>query len=148
MYKFDNKMLPCAFDKYFKKPSHQHGTRFATQNNYEKVRVKNAKEKSLLKFIGPSKWSSIPLGIKQVPSLKTFTNLYRTHLIDTHDWSLFWSDSWPWNFSPSQINVIKMATKTFFPFFLTLISLILPSSKFLTLVPFLPPLSFLYFYSL
>ena len=85
MYKFDNKMLPCAFDKYFKKPSHQHGTRFATQNNFEKVRVKNAKEKSLLKFIGPSKWSSIPLGIKQVPSLKTFTNLYRTHLIDTHD---------------------------------------------------------------
>ena len=47
--------------------------------------VKNAKEKSLLKFLGPSKWSSIPLQIKQVPHLKTFMSLYKTHLIDTHD---------------------------------------------------------------
>ena len=77
MYKFQNKMLPCAFNEYFKKPSHQHGTRFALQNNFEKVRVKNAKEKSLLKFIGPSKWSEIPLRIKQAPSLTFPQNLHQ-----------------------------------------------------------------------
>ena len=85
MYKYQNNMLPRVFDDYFKKPSHQHGTRYAKQNNLEKLRVKNAKEKSLLKFLGPSKWSSIPLQIKQVPHLKTFMSLYKTHLIDTHD---------------------------------------------------------------
>ena len=35
MYKFENKMLPQDFDNYFRKPSHQYGTRFAsTQNNF------------------------------------------------------------------------------------------------------------------
>ena len=85
MYKFQNNMLPRVFDEYFKKPSHQHGTRYAKQNNLEKLRIKNAKEKSLLKFIGPSKWSGIPVQIKRVPHLKTFMSLYKTHLIDSHD---------------------------------------------------------------
>ena len=31
MYKFEHKMLPQVFDKYFKKPSHHHNTRY---NNY------------------------------------------------------------------------------------------------------------------
>ena len=87
MFKFQNKMLPRAFDNYFRfrRPCHTHATRYATQNNFEKMRVSNAKEKSLLKFIGPSKWSSIPLDIRNAPYLKTFTRLYRSHLFDTHD---------------------------------------------------------------
>ena len=65
MYKYQNCMLPKAFNDYFKKPSHHHGTRYAKQNNFEKVRVKSAKEKSLMKYIGPCKWSSIPVKIKE-----------------------------------------------------------------------------------
>ena len=83
MNKFQNNMLPKAFDQYFKRPSHQHATRYAKKNNFEKTRAVNAKDKSLLKHIGPNKWSLVPHDIKETPLLKTFMNLYRTHLIDT-----------------------------------------------------------------
>ena len=85
MYKFQSGMLPKAFSKYFRLPSHQYETRYAKQNNYEKIRVSNAKEKSLLKHIGPLKWSEIPNKIKIVPSLNSFTRMYKAHLIDIHD---------------------------------------------------------------
>ena len=65
MYKFQNKMLPKAFDSYFKVPSHQHGTRYARQKNFELVRFTNAKEKSMIKCFGPKKWSLIPIEIKE-----------------------------------------------------------------------------------
>ena len=47
MYKFKNNTLPEVFNNYFKRPAHQHHTRFA-QNNFEKVRITSAKDKSLL----------------------------------------------------------------------------------------------------
>ena len=85
MYKFDHKMLPQVFDKYFNKPSHQHNTRYATTlNNFEVVRISSAKEKSMLKYFGPKVWASIPLEIKTSQSLKVFINLYRTHLIGNY----------------------------------------------------------------
>ena len=85
MYKFQNDMLPKAFDCYFRRPSHHHATRYAKQKNFEQVRTNTAKERTLLKFIGPKKWSEIPLVVKEAFSLKIFTAMYRTHLIDTHD---------------------------------------------------------------
>ena len=85
MYKFDHKMLPQVFDKYFNKPSHQHNTRYATTlDNFEVVRISSAKEKSMLKYFGPKVWASIPLEIKTSQSLKVFINLYRTHLIGNY----------------------------------------------------------------
>ena len=78
-------MLPKAFDQYFKRPSHQHATRYAKNNNFERTRAVNAKDKSLLKHIGPNIWSLVPHTIKETPTLKTFINSYRTHLIDTYD---------------------------------------------------------------
>ena len=82
MYKYENKMLPQVFDNYFQKPSHHHNTRFSTtQNNFVMVRISSAKEKSLLKYIGPKVWANIPLSIKSAPSLKVFINFYRNHLI-------------------------------------------------------------------
>ena len=85
MYKFENKMLPQVFDNYFKKPSHQHNTRFAsTYNNFEMVRITSAKEEALLKYIGPRVWAEIPLQIKTAPSLKVFINFYRNHLIGNY----------------------------------------------------------------
>ena len=85
MYKFEHKMLPQVFDKYFKKPSHHHNTRYATtHNNFEVVRISSAKETSLLKYYGPKVWANIPLDIKNMQSLKVFINTYRTHLIGNY----------------------------------------------------------------
>ena len=86
MYKFENKMLPEVFDDYFRKPSHEHNTRFASaQNNYAMVRISSAKEKSLLKYIGPRVWADIPVQIKNAASLKVFINFYRNHLIGNYN---------------------------------------------------------------
>ena len=85
MYKFEHKMLPQVFEKYFSKPSHQYATRYATtQSNFEVVRISSAKEKSLLKYYGPKVWASIPLLIKNSQSLKVFIHSYRTHLIGNY----------------------------------------------------------------
>ena len=65
MYKFEHKMLPQVFDNYFQKPSHQHNTRFATtHNNFAMIRISSAKEKSMLKYIGPRVWVNILAQIK------------------------------------------------------------------------------------
>ena len=85
MYKYQNDMLPRAFSHYFKKPNHLHATRYATGHNFEKTRINNAKEKSLIKHIGPKKWSEIPLNIKNAPTLKIFVDMLRKHLVDTYD---------------------------------------------------------------
>ena len=85
MFKFQNNMLPKTFDCYFMKPRHHHATRYAKQKNFEQVRTNTAKERTLLKYIGPKKWSNIPIDIKEALSLKIFTARYRTHLIDAHD---------------------------------------------------------------
>ena len=63
MFKFEKKMLPEVFDDYFKKPAHQHNTRFAAlKNNYAMVRITSAKEKSLLKYIAINvpEWDRVP----------------------------------------------------------------------------------------
>ena len=79
-------MLPEVFNSYFQKPAHQHSTRFAsTHNNFALVRITSAKEKSLLKYIGPKVWADIPLQIKNAPSLKVFVNFYRNHLIGNYN---------------------------------------------------------------
>ena len=86
MYKFSKNMLPEVFDNYFQRPSHQHNTRFASsQNNFSMIRINTAKEKSLLKYIGPKVWANIPVQIKDASSLKVFINLYRNHLIGNYD---------------------------------------------------------------
>ena len=85
MYKFEKKMLPEIFDDYFQKPSHQHNTPFSSMHNYSLVRISSAKEKSLLKYIGPKAWAGIPLQIKEAPSLKVFINFYRNNLIGNYN---------------------------------------------------------------
>ena len=82
MYKFQNKMLPLAFENYFSKPNHQHGTRFATSLNFEFVRANSSRDESMLRIIGPKAWVGVPLEIKKSPSLQVFTKDYRSFLID------------------------------------------------------------------
>ena len=84
MYKYQNNMLPKAFDLYFRKPRHNHATRYAKQMNFEKIRASNAKDESQMKYIGPKKWANIPLKIKEIPFLKSFINSYREHLIENY----------------------------------------------------------------
>ena len=85
MYKFTKHMLPVVFNSYFTTPTHHHATRFSTNNNSAVVRITSTKEKSLLKYIGPKTWTSIPEHIKQAPSLKVFINSYRNHLIGNYN---------------------------------------------------------------
>ena len=85
MYKFENDMLPGAFNDYFKKPNHHHRTRYSARKNFEQTRITKNRDKSLLKYIGPKKWSELPLSIKESSSLRIFKQSFRTHLIDTND---------------------------------------------------------------
>ena len=85
LYKFQHDLLPNAFNSYFNRPRHQHLTRFAKQLNFEVVRITFAREKSLLKYIGPKIWSEVPLPIKKSRSLKIFVSSYRTHLLESYD---------------------------------------------------------------
>ena len=85
MFKFETEKLPQVFDKYFRKPSHQHNTRFAsTQKNFQYLRITSAQERSLLKYYGPKVWASIPVHIKNAESLKEFVKLYRSHQIENY----------------------------------------------------------------
>ena len=86
MYKFQHGLLPTVFSNYFKKPSHNHNTRYATsRDNFEVMQTLSAKDKSMLKYIGPKVWKDIPTDIKQAPSLKVFIKSYRIHLIGNYD---------------------------------------------------------------
>ena len=82
MYKFQNKMLPLAFEKYFSKPNHQHATRFATSLNFEFVRANSSRDESMLRIIGPKAWLGVPLKIKKSASLKVFVKDYRSFLTE------------------------------------------------------------------
>ena len=85
MFRFQAGTLPPVFNNYFIKPSHNHRTRFAERNNFEVVRISSAKEKSLLKHIGPKVWLSIPSHIKKCLTVKSFISMYRFHLLDNFD---------------------------------------------------------------
>ena len=37
MYRFQNQLLPKAFDSYFSRPKHEHNIRYASLNNFEQV---------------------------------------------------------------------------------------------------------------
>ena len=82
MYKFQNKMLPLAFEKYFSKPNHEHATRFATSLNFEFVRANSTRDEAMLRIIGPKFWVGVPLAIKKSTSLKVFISEYRSFLIE------------------------------------------------------------------
>lgn len=85
MFKYQKKLLPSVFNDYFKKPSHAHFTRFSFHDNLEVVRTTAAFERSMLRYIGPTTWNSIPSNIKESMSLKVFIKSYRIHLIGNFD---------------------------------------------------------------
>ena len=85
LYKFGKGLLPANFENYFRKPAHQHNTRFATANdNYQFIQSMSRLERSRLKFIGPKMWMLVPVEIKHSLSVKVFVKSYRNHLIGNH----------------------------------------------------------------
>ena len=88
MFKYQNKMLPSVFDTYFSKPTHTYSTRFAHNNNFALIRPSCARDKQLLKVIGPSIWLQVPSIIKESLSLKVFVTSYRNHLIGNYNENL------------------------------------------------------------
>ena len=77
-------MLPSIFDNYFIKPTHTYSTRFACNNNFALTRASCARDKQLLKVIGPSIWLKVPMNIKESLSIKVFVKTYRNHLIGNY----------------------------------------------------------------
>ena len=61
MYKYQNNMLPSIFNTYFNKPTHSYPTRFSSNNNFALTRANSARDKQMLKVIGPSIWLGIPI---------------------------------------------------------------------------------------
>ena len=87
MFQFQNKMLPKAFENYFRKPNHRHATRFASSLNFELVRATTSREERMLHTIGPKAWLGIPLEIKKSTSLHVFIKEYRSFLIEQENQS-------------------------------------------------------------
>ena len=73
MFKYEHNLLPTVFDNYFKKPTHQYSTRYAsTLNNFEVLRTSSGKEKSLLKYYGPKGLGKHTTGHKKCTCLEGF----------------------------------------------------------------------------
>lgn len=85
MYKYQNNMLPSIFNTYFNKPTHSYPTRFSSNNNFALTRANSARDKQMLKVIGPSIWLGIPIHIKDSMSLKVFVKSYRNYLIGNYN---------------------------------------------------------------
>ena len=83
IYRHKSHTLPPVFNNYFHTPSHNHNTRYASNNNLEVVRVTHARDKALLRYIRPKVWSEIPSTIKESNSVtKSFVTAYRSYLLD------------------------------------------------------------------
>ena len=76
MYKFNNDLLPENFKDYFKYVStiHTHNTRTASNMCLYPIRARTNFQKNTLKYKGVEVWNSIPISIKQLPSVKSFSD--------------------------------------------------------------------------
>ena len=75
MYKFDNDLLPDNFNEYFQyvRNVHTYSTRMST-NKCMYIKISNTKfSKKMLKVKGTEIWNSIPLELKELNSVKLFS---------------------------------------------------------------------------
>ena len=82
LYQFTNNMLPQVFMNYMSTPSHNHNTRFASQQNFSRTRVRTNRAQNTLECLGPKVWSKIPLEVKQVSHFKAFKSKLKTYLLE------------------------------------------------------------------
>ena len=75
MCKFHNHILPENFQDFFQYVSniHNHNTRRAANKCLYPVRANTTFSKSTLKYKGVEVWNDIPIDVKKLPSLKSFS---------------------------------------------------------------------------
>ena len=80
MYKFNNDLLPENFQEYFKyvRSIHHHNTRMSSNLCMYPIKTNTKFSKSTLKYKGVEIWNSIPLKVKTLPSIKSFSNKLKT----------------------------------------------------------------------
>ena len=81
MYKFKNDLLPENFQDFFKYVStiHTHDTRTASNMCLYPIRAKTNFLKNTLKYKGVEVWNSIPIAIKKLTSVKSFSNQLKSY---------------------------------------------------------------------
>ena len=80
MYRFNNSLLPSAFDAFFSKVSeiHHYNTRSAAKQSYYLPKARTNYGKFNIRFQGPKIWNSIDDKIKAV-SLSQFKSKLKQH---------------------------------------------------------------------
>ena len=78
MFKYENKQLPQAFNKFFTQKSLKMKTRSKSQIISNCFRTKVSQQS--LKFVGPKLWNKIPSEIRHSRSSNTFRNKLTQHL--------------------------------------------------------------------
>ena len=83
IYQFANNLLPPIFDSYMARPTHNHNTRYVSNLNFNRIRVRTNRAQNTLQCLGPRVWSKIPLEIKQACTFSLFKKKMKTHLLQS-----------------------------------------------------------------
>ena len=85
MYRFNNSLLPSAFDAFFSKVSeiHHYNTRSAAKQSYYLPKARTNYGKFNIRFQGPKVWNSIHGQIKAV-SLSQFKSKLKQHYLSLY----------------------------------------------------------------
>ena len=75
--------LPEAFSNYVVQASHKHqyNTRFASQNNLYRPKIRTNFGKHTFRYSASIIWETIPLNIKQSNSISSFKKIYKNYLL-------------------------------------------------------------------
>ena len=83
IYQFANNLLPPIFDSYMVRLAHNHITRYVSNLNFIRIRVRTNRAQNTLQCLGPRVWSKIPLDIKQACTFSLFKKKLKTHLLQS-----------------------------------------------------------------
>ena len=85
VYKHKNGMLPSNFDEYLCNPENIHGRNLRSTSNgcYRQVWGRTNQSLKMIQYDGAKLWNSIPSGIRNVETLRNFSQVYKVHLLNT-----------------------------------------------------------------
>ena len=87
IYQFTNNLLPSTFDNYMEKPNHSHNTRYASQQNFCRTRVRTKRAQNTLECLWPKVWSKLPNDLKQADTFNIFKKKLKTYLLQNDVYS-------------------------------------------------------------
>ena len=90
VYKHKRGMLPSNFDNYLTSIENIHGRclRSSSSGNYRQVWGRTIMGSKLIQNEGAKLWNSIPANIRNVESLKKFSQIYKIHLLNDNQVTL------------------------------------------------------------